>query len=56
MWEMWLIPHSEKPVGSKFGRQDPCPWIGSPVGKGERKEKGKEGKGNRKGKEGRKKE
>ena len=32
VWEMWLSPHSEKPVGSKVGRQDPRPWIGSPVG------------------------
>ena len=31
-WEMWLSPHSEKPVGSKVGGQDPRPWIGSPVG------------------------
>ena len=31
-WEMWLSPHSEKPVGSKAGGQDPRPWIGSPVG------------------------
>ena len=31
-WEMWLSPHSEKPVGSEVGGQDPCPWIGSPVG------------------------
>ena len=31
-WEMWLSPHSEKPVGSKVGEQDPRPWIGSPVG------------------------
>ena len=22
----------EKPVGSEVGGQDPCPWIGSPVG------------------------
>ena len=29
---MWLSPHSEKPVGSEVGGQDPCPWIGSPVG------------------------
>ena len=32
VWEIWLSPHLEKPVGSKFGGQDPCPWIGSPVG------------------------
>ena len=32
VWEMWLSPHSEKPVGSKVGRQNPHPWIGSPVG------------------------
>ena len=25
-------PHSEKPVGSEVGGQDPRPWIGSPVG------------------------
>ena len=31
-WEMGLSPHSEKPVGSEVGRQDPRPWIGSPVG------------------------
>ena len=31
-WEMWLSPHLEKPVRSKVGRQDPRPWIGSPVG------------------------
>ena len=31
-WEMWLSPHSEKPVGSEVGGQDPHPWIGSPVG------------------------
>ena len=31
-WEMWLIPHSEKPVGSEVGGQDPRPWISSPVG------------------------
>ena len=31
-WEMWLSPHSEKPVGSEVGGQDPRPWIGSPVG------------------------
>ena len=31
-WEMWLSPHSEKQVGSEVGGQDPCPWIGSPVG------------------------
>ena len=30
--EMWLSPHSEKPVRSEVGRQDPRPWIGSPVG------------------------
>ena len=30
-WEMWLSPHSEKPVGSEVGGQDPHPWIGSPV-------------------------
>ena len=29
---MWLSPHSEKPVGSKVGGQDPSPWISSPVG------------------------
>ena len=32
MWEMWLSPHSEKPVGSEVGGQDPRPWIASPVG------------------------
>ena len=32
-WEMWLSPHSEKPVGSEAGGQDPCPWLSSPVGK-----------------------
>ena len=32
VWEMWFSPHSEKPVGSEVGRQDPHPWIGSPVG------------------------
>ena len=31
-WKMWLSPHSEKPVESEVGRQDPRPWIGSPVG------------------------
>ena len=31
-WEMWLSPHSEKPVGSEVGGQDPRPCIGSPVG------------------------
>ena len=31
-WEMWLSPHSEKPVGSKVGGQDPRPRIGSPMG------------------------
>ena len=31
-WEMWLSPHSEKPVGSEVGGQDPHPWIGSPMG------------------------
>ena len=31
-WEMWPSPHSEKPVGSKVGGQDPRPWISSPVG------------------------
>ena len=31
-WEMRLSPHSEKPVGSEVGGQDPRPWIGSPVG------------------------
>ena len=31
-WEMRLSPHSEKPVGSEVGGQDPWPWIGSPVG------------------------
>ena len=31
-WEMWLSPHSEKPVGSEVGGQDPRPWISSPVG------------------------
>ena len=31
-WEMWPSPHSEKPVGSEVGGQDPRPWIGSPVG------------------------
>ena len=25
-------PHSEKPVGSEVGGQDPHPWISSPVG------------------------
>ena len=30
--EMWLSPHSEKPVGSEVGGQDPRPWICSPVG------------------------
>ena len=30
--EMWLSPHSEKPVGSEVGGQDPCPWIGFPLG------------------------
>ena len=29
---MWLSPHSEKPVGSEVGEQDPRPWISSPVG------------------------
>ena len=24
-WEMWLSPHSEKPVGSEVGGQDPRP-------------------------------
>ena len=32
VWEMWPSPHSEKPVGSEVGGQDPRPWIGSPVG------------------------
>ena len=32
VWEMWLSPHSEKPVGSEVGKQDPRPWISSPVG------------------------
>ena len=32
VWEMWLSPHSEKPVGSEVGGQDPRPRIGSPVG------------------------
>ena len=31
-WEMWPSPHSEKPVGSEVWRQDPHPWIGSPMG------------------------
>ena len=31
-WEMWLSPHSEKPVGSEVGGRDPRPWISSPVG------------------------
>ena len=31
-WEMWLSPHSEKPVGSKVVGQDPRPWTGSPMG------------------------
>ena len=31
-WEMWPSPYSEKPVGRRFSRQDPHPWIGSPVG------------------------
>ena len=31
-WKMWLSPHSEKPVGSEVGGQDPRPWTGSPVG------------------------
>ena len=31
-WEMWLNPHSEKPVGSEVVGQDPRPWIRSPVG------------------------
>ena len=31
-WEMWLSPLSEKPVGSEVGRQDPRPWISSPMG------------------------
>ena len=31
-WEMWLSPHSEKPVGSEVGGQDPHPRIGSPMG------------------------
>ena len=31
-WEMWLSPHSEKPVESEVGGQDPHPWTGSPVG------------------------
>ena len=31
-WEMWLSPHSEKPVGSEVGGQDPRPRIGFPVG------------------------
>ena len=30
-WEMWPSPHSEKPVGSEAGGQDPCPWTGSPM-------------------------
>ena len=32
VWETWPSPHSEKPVGSEVGRQDPRPQIGSPVG------------------------
>ena len=32
VWEMWLSPHLEKPVGREVGGQDPRPWIGSPVG------------------------
>ena len=32
VWEMWLSPQSEKPVGSEVGGQDPHSWIGSPVG------------------------
>ena len=32
VWEMWLSPHWEKPVGSEVGGQDPRPWISSPVG------------------------
>ena len=31
-WEMWLSPHSKKPVGSEVGGQDPHQWIGSPMG------------------------
>ena len=31
-WEMWPSPHSEKPVRSKVGGQDPRPWTGFPVG------------------------
>ena len=31
-WGMWLSPHSENPVGSEVGGQDPPPWIGSSVG------------------------
>ena len=31
-WEMWPSPHSERPVGSEVGTQDPCPRIGSPMG------------------------
>ena len=31
-WEMWLSPHSEKPVGSEVGGQDPRPGISSSVG------------------------
>ena len=27
LWEMWLSPHSEKPVGSEVGRQDPHPKL-----------------------------
>ena len=30
VWEMWLSPHSEKPLGSEVGGQDTCPWTGSP--------------------------
>ena len=26
-WEMWPSPHSEKPVGSEVGQQDPHPRI-----------------------------
>ena len=32
VWEMWPSPHSEKPVGTEVGGQDPHPWIGSPRG------------------------
>ena len=29
---MWPSPHSEKPVDSEVGGQDPCPQIGSLMG------------------------